>query len=128
MLMTADGLTLVALQEFDIHVRERGSDSPIIVRNAVFVRAIRNVALWLSCGCLSSGVVGANHASEKRRLQGQWLQGQWEVTELVEDGNVIRWAAIRVWLPSGGKIESNENALIFNAPGRRKNTRPAVFD
>lgn len=68
-----------------------------------------SVSLLLLTGIGRS--VLADDASEKKQLQGQW-----EVTELVEDGKVIPREAIREWLPSGGKIEINENAMSFNSP------------
>jgi uncharacterized protein (TIGR03067 family) len=43
------------------------------------------------------------------------FQGNWEVTELVEDGKVIPKEAISDWLPSGGKFEIVENAMIFTS-------------
>lgn len=40
------------------------------------------------------------------------FQGKWEVIELVEDGNVIPENAIADWLPSGGRLEIVDNAII----------------
>lgn len=40
------------------------------------------------------------------------LQGHWQVIELVEDGKVIPPSAIEDWLPSGGKIEIADNAIV----------------
>lgn len=77
--------------------------------------SIRNAGLWLFCFCFFIEIVAADDASEK-----QQLQGQWEVTELVEDGKVIPREAIREWLPSGGRIEIKENALIFDSPENEK--------
>jgi uncharacterized protein (TIGR03067 family) len=48
------------------------------------------------------------------------LQGRWEVVELVEDGKVVPREAIREWLPSGGRCEISENAVIFAANGDRQ--------
>jgi len=48
------------------------------------------------------------------------FQGHWEVTDLVEDGKVIPREAIREWLPSGGRAEILENAIIFTSPHDRK--------
>ncbi len=42
--------------------------------------------------------------------------GHWEVTELVEDGHVIPREAIREWLPSGGRAEIADNAIMFTSP------------
>ncbi len=72
---------------------------------------IRTVTVLLSFLLLTIGSVIADDASELKELQGPW-----EVTELVEDGKVIPRDAIREWLPSGGKIEIEENAMIFNSP------------
>ena len=44
------------------------------------------------------------------------LQGKWEVAELVEDGKVIPRSAIEEWLPSGGKFQIEENAVVFVSP------------
>lgn len=44
------------------------------------------------------------------------LQGKWEVTDLVEDGKVIPRSAIEEWLPSGGKFQIEENAVVFVSP------------
>lgn len=44
------------------------------------------------------------------------FQGRWDVVELVEDGKVIPREAIREWLPSGGRFEIKENAILFTSP------------
>lgn len=44
------------------------------------------------------------------------LQGKWEVVELVEDGKVIPRSAIEEWLPSGGKFQIEDNAVVFVSP------------
>lgn len=50
------------------------------------------------------------------------FQGRWEVVELSEDGHVIPKEAIREWLPSGGKLEIAESAIITVSPqdGKRQ--------
>jgi len=48
------------------------------------------------------------------------MQGRWEVVELVEDGKVIPKEAIKEWLPSGGKLEIADNAIIFQSPADGK--------
>ncbi len=48
------------------------------------------------------------------------LQGNWQVTELVEDGKVIPQEALRTWLPSGGHVEIVDNAIIFTSPADTK--------
>jgi uncharacterized protein (TIGR03067 family) len=62
------------------------------------------------CVCLSSSLAFAADPSVAD------LQGRWEVVELVEDGKVVPREAIREWLPSGGKLEIAENAVIFVSP------------
>lgn len=42
--------------------------------------------------------------------------GHWEVIELVEDGHVIPREAIREWLPSGGRLEIADSAIMFTSP------------
>ena len=46
----------------------------------------------------------------------QKFQGHWEVTDLIEDGKVIAKERIRELLPSGGRAEIIENAIIFKSP------------
>lgn len=48
------------------------------------------------------------------------FQGNWEVVELVEDGKTVPRQAIQDWLPSGGKIQIAQNAIIFESPGAQK--------
>ncbi len=50
----------------------------------------------------------------------QRFQGKWEVVELVEDGNVIPENAIADWLPSGGRLEIVDNAIITVTPHDEK--------
>lgn len=44
------------------------------------------------------------------------FQGKWEVVELVEDGKTIPREAIEEWLPSGGKFEITDNAVLSTDP------------
>lgn len=44
------------------------------------------------------------------------FQGQWEVTELVEDGRVLDADEIRDMLPSGGRMQVIDSAIIFRSP------------
>ena len=44
------------------------------------------------------------------------FQGHWQVAELVEDGKVIPKEAIKEWLPSGGRAEIIDNAVVFKSP------------
>ena len=53
---------------------------------------------------------------EEKNPELQRFQGHWQVAELVEDGKIIPQEAIREWLPSGGRAEIIENAIIFKSP------------
>ena len=44
------------------------------------------------------------------------FQGDWKVTQLVENGQVIPAEAIREWLPSGGLAKITDNAIMFRSP------------
>ena len=48
------------------------------------------------------------------------LSGQWEVTELVEDGKVIPRQAIPDWLPSGGRLMIEDNAIMIHSSADNK--------
>lgn len=68
------------------------------------------------CSCLLSGIaIAADPTTPVAELQGRW-----EVVELVEDGKVVPREAIREWLPSGGKLEIADNAVIFKAGAERQ--------
>jgi len=54
--------------------------------------------------------------AEEKNPELQRFQGHWQVTELVEDGKVIPKKAIKEWLPSGGRAEIVDNAIIFKSP------------
>jgi uncharacterized protein (TIGR03067 family) len=45
----------------------------------------------------------------------QELQGAWQVIELVDNGQTIAPEAIPGWLPSGGRLEIVDNAIVFTA-------------
>ena len=57
----------------------------------------------------------------------QRFQGKWEVVELVEDGNVIPENAIADWLPSGGRLEIVDNAIITVSPHDEKKEDQTFF-
>jgi uncharacterized protein (TIGR03067 family) len=44
------------------------------------------------------------------------LQGAWQVVELVDNGRVIPKDEIPGWLPSGGRVELVDNAIVFTSP------------
>ena len=48
------------------------------------------------------------------------MRGHWEVIELVEDGKVIPKAAIPEWLPSGGQLEIEDNAIVIQSHADNK--------
>jgi uncharacterized protein (TIGR03067 family) len=54
--------------------------------------------------------------AEEKNPELKRFQGHWQVAELVEDGKVIPKEAIKEWLPSGGRAEIVENAIIFKSP------------
>lgn len=55
-------------------------------------------------------------AADEKSAELERFQGRWQVVELVEDGKVIPPEAIRDWLPSGGRVEIVENAILFSSP------------
>lgn len=59
----------------------------------------------------SHGLIADEKSTELDRFQGRW-----QVVELVEDGKVIPPEGIRDWLPSGGRVEIVENAILFTSP------------
>ncbi len=67
--------------------------------------------LWLTSTLIGGSFAAADQDSDLKQFQGKW-----EVTELVEDGKVVPKEAIQEWLPSGGKFEIVENAIIFVSP------------
>ncbi len=69
-------------------------------------RHVLLVALSLTCSFAAAQTDGTQ--PERNRLQGRW-----RITELVDDGSVIPADRIKLWLPSGGRVEIVENGLIF---------------
>ncbi|MFN0054362.1 MAG: TIGR03067 domain-containing protein [Planctomycetales bacterium] len=68
------------------------------------------VAVLGTCALIST--LGAN----EKGADSKDFQGFWQVVELVEDGRVIPRESIRDFLPSGGKLEVIENAIVFTNP------------
>jgi uncharacterized protein (TIGR03067 family) len=75
----------------------------------------RPPAFLLAALLLVPSTVAADQDPETKQLQGRW-----EVIELAEDGKVIPKEAIREWLPSGGRFQIVENAIIFTSPSDGK--------
>ena len=75
----------------------------------------RTSALLLGAFLLTHSTASADQDPETKQFQGRW-----EVIELAEDGKVIPKEAIREWLPSGGRFEIVENAIIFTSPNDGK--------
>jgi uncharacterized protein (TIGR03067 family) len=69
-----------------------------------------SLALAMLAGSISG--VGAQDQAAEAKL----FQGNWDVVQLVEDGKVISAEMIRSVLPSGGKIEIVDNAIVFRSP------------
>lgn len=67
-------------------------------------------------GCLLSGLVVASVAvAQNESPEIRQLEGHWEVVELAENGHVIPREQIPEWLPSGGKVEIADNAIVFRS-------------
>lgn len=66
----------------------------------------------LSVCCAVCGLVTLASVTIASEAELKRLQGHWQVIELVEDGKVIPPSAIEDWLPSGGKIEIADNAIV----------------
>lgn len=65
-------------------------------------------ALWLAVFCGHAAAVAQD-------AELQQFKGNWDVTQLVENGKVIPPEAIRNALPSGGKLEVIDNAIVFRS-------------
>lgn len=65
----------------------------------------------LSCVVVSVAVIATLLAADKNP-ELQPFQGHWQVVELVENGHVIPSEAIHDWLPSSGRLEIVDNALM----------------
>src|SRR5690348_1410663 len=76
---------------------------------------IRMIGLVVGCGLFIASTRAADSTAPVAELQGRW-----QVVELVEDGKVVPREAIREWLPSGGKLEISENAVIFASDGEKQ--------
>lgn len=75
------------------------------------------------------GVVAAVTSVNAQEDQLKRLRGAWEVIELVEDGKVIPKQAIPEWLPSGGRLEIEENAIVIHSPvDQKKHVRIFAID
>lgn len=66
----------------------------------------------LSVYCATLGLIALASVAVADDAELKRFQGQWQVIELVEDGKVIPPSAIEDWLPSGGKIEIVDNAIV----------------
>jgi len=66
----------------------------------------------LSVYCVAWSLIAAASVAVASEAELKRFQGHWQVIELVEDGKVIPPSAIEDWLPSGGKIEIADNAIV----------------
>lgn len=67
--------------------------------------------------CLFAGILCVlQSVSVAADAEVKQFQGNWQVVELVEDGKTIPQEAIKEWLPSGGKFEIVDNAVMFTGP------------
>jgi len=69
------------------------------------------ICVWL----LGLLLVTSTHAAEGD-AELKPFQGTWEAVELSEDGHVVPREAISEWLPSGGRFEIADNAIIVTNP------------
>jgi uncharacterized protein (TIGR03067 family) len=69
---------------------------------------------------LAFSAMGAPATAQDQSAAFDQFQGNWDVTELVEDGKVIPAELIRSVLPSGGKVEIVDNAIVFRSVDDRK--------
>ena len=76
----------------------------------------RSICLFAVVLSLPAGHIVAEDAGPELKK----FQGDWEVVELVENGKVIAADRIREILPSGGRIQVIENAIIFRSPKDRQ--------
>jgi uncharacterized protein (TIGR03067 family) len=82
---------------------------------------MRRSAATLALSILLAAILlAATLSATEPNSQLALFQGNWEVVELVEDGKVIPKEAIREWLPSGGRVQIAENAIIFISPDDSK--------
>lgn len=72
------------------------------------------IAMLLSLAA-GEAVFAQNSEAELKKFQGAW-----EVEELAVNGEVISADQVRYRLPSGGKVEIIENAIIYRPPGEEK--------
>jgi uncharacterized protein (TIGR03067 family) len=75
------------------------------------MRRVLSCGLWCGLGLVVASVAAAQNESPEIRM----LEGHWEVVELAEDGHVIPRDQIPEWLPSGGRVEIADNAIIFKS-------------
>ncbi|MCX7423422.1 MAG: TIGR03067 domain-containing protein, partial [Planctomycetia bacterium] len=66
----------------------------------------------LSVCCAAWSLIASASFAVADDVELKRFQGHWQVIELVEDGKVIPPSAIEDWLPSGGKIEIVDNAIV----------------
>ena len=80
-------------------------------------RQLIKIGLWsVVISCVAWTTVVAQVQGYKE------LRGNWQVTELVDNGRVIPAEAIPGWLPSGGRMEFVDNTIFFTSPkdGQRR--------
>lgn len=77
---------------------------------SVTTRTVGSFAL--GCGLLLAASAVADDADVELKK----FQGTWDVIELVENGKVLSAEKIKQVLPSGGRAQVIENAIIFRSP------------
>lgn len=81
-----------------------------IISISLTTRTVGSFAL--GCGLLLAASAVADDADVELKK----FQGTWDVIELVENGKVLSAEKIRELLPSGGRAQVIENAIIFRSP------------
>lgn len=89
------------------------------------MKRVWSCGLWCGLGLVAVSVAAAQNESPEIRQ----LEGHWEVIELAENGHVIPRSQIPEWLPSGGKVEIADNAIIFRSHlDGKKHTKVFALD
>jgi uncharacterized protein (TIGR03067 family) len=68
------------------------------------------------CVSLSTLLVVTSLQAADKEADLKPFEGSWEAVELSEDGHVVPREAISEWLPSGGRFDIVDNAIIVTSP------------
>lgn len=76
----------------------------------------RSVLRMTCVAAISFGLMTVSPAAPQAGPELKKFQGDWEVVQLVENGNAVAAERIREILPSGGRVRVIESAIIFRSP------------